>query len=44
MAKQGKFREAVAYYNEALRINPEDADIRRNLNRALQRLGESSAQ
>ena len=39
LAMQDRFDEAVVYFTQALRINPDYADARRNLQRALQRRG-----
>jgi tetratricopeptide (TPR) repeat protein len=40
LAMQGKFDEAISYFTQALRLDPDYADARRNLQRALQRRGE----
>jgi tetratricopeptide (TPR) repeat protein len=39
--KQGKYEEAAAHYNEALRINPNYADAHYNLGNALARQGKT---
>ena len=41
MASQGKLQEAIAYYTEALRLNPRDSDVRRNLERVRRRVADS---
>ena len=37
---QGRYREAITYLSEALRVNPYDANAHTNLGAALQRLGD----
>ena len=41
MANQGKLQQAVASFTEALRINPGDSRIRRDLEQLQQRLAKS---
>jgi protein O-mannosyl-transferase len=42
LARQGKWREALPHYEEALRLNPGYTEARLNLAVALERMGRST--
>jgi len=42
LAKQGKFEEAVSHYSEVLRIKPDYAQARRNLELVLRQKAKSA--
>jgi len=41
LARQGKVNEAISHFRKALKINPDDARVRHNLDRALEQLTQS---
>jgi tetratricopeptide (TPR) repeat protein len=42
LEKRGKLKEAIDHYHEALRINPDYAKARNNLERAMRLIGKSA--
>jgi Flp pilus assembly protein TadD len=42
LVRQGRLKEAVSHFSEALRINPDDENARYNLEFAMQQMDKSS--